>query len=246
MTGRVLIVDDEEAIRYFASYGLTQAGWHVHEVGSGEEALAWLEYNSCDVILLDLHMAGIDGLEVLRHVKENSPEVMVVIMTAYATIESAIEAVRQGAFDYLQKPCMLNDIIACTSRAMAEKAKRDQQRKLAQQVATNQPTNISSSPHIIKSGALVIKLGSHTVLLEGKQVSLTPTEYGLLKILSQTLGQSVSIEDLIEQGLGYRSGDPQSLETLRVHISRLRRKLGSGYVVTVRGGGYTLANIPPV
>ncbi len=107
MAGRILIVDDEEAVRFFAADGLAQAGWEVDEAGSGEAALALLENISCDVILLDLRMAGMDGLTVMRQVKEHWPETMIIIMTAYASIDSAIEAVRQGAFDYLQKPCRL-------------------------------------------------------------------------------------------------------------------------------------------
>ncbi len=247
MIGKVLVVDDEVGIRFFTSYGLTQAGWQVHEVESGEAALAWLENNTCDVILLDLNMPGIDGHEVMATVKQSNPEIIIIIMTAYATVNSAIDAVRQGAFDYLQKPCNLEDITACTSKAMAEKAKQDQQRQLVQQAAATKTSGVQATlPPPIKSGSLIIDLGSHTVSLKGKQLSLTPTEFSLLKILSGSVGQPVSIDNLIKEGLGYQTSDPQAQETLRVHISRLRRKLGRNYIVTIRGGGYTLANIPSV
>ncbi len=247
MTGKVLIVDDEEAIRFFASYGLTEAGWEVYEVNSGEAALVWLKDKTCDVMLLDLHMAGIGGLEVMRRVKDRWPDIMIIIMTAYATVDSAIEAVRQGAFDYLKKPCVLDDIIACAGRAIAQKAKLDQQRRLARQAAIALPAKTEAAsipPETIKTGELIIELGSHTVLLAGQRVSLTPTEFGLLKILVGSLGQPVPIGQLLTDGLGYESGDAQAQETLRVHISRLRRKLGSDYIRTIRGGGYILANIP--
>ncbi len=248
MIGKVLVVDDEEAIRFFTSYGLTKADWQVYEVDSGEAALTWLEANTCDVILLDLQMAGIDGLSVMRQVKNKSPEIMIIIMTAFASIDSAIEAVRQGAFDYLQKPCVLDDIIDCANRAIAEKAKLDQQRELVRQAETlssDDPRVISSAPLIIKTGSLVIELGSHAVSLMDQTLSLTPTEYELLELLAKTPGQPIPIEQLVIEGLGYQSGDPQAQETLRVHISRLRRKLGSGYILTIRGGGYALADIPP-
>jgi DNA-binding response OmpR family regulator len=87
-------------------------------------------------------------------------------------------------------------------------------------------------------------MGSHSVSLNGQRLSLTPTEYELLELLAKTPGQAVAIEQLIKEGLGYQSGDPQAQETLRVHISRLRRKLGSDYILTIRGGGYALADIP--
>ena len=246
MSGTVLVVDDEEAIRFFASYGLTKAGWKVHEVASGEAAINWLQNNTCDVILLDLHMAGLSGLSVMRQVKQTWPEIMIIIMTAFATIDSAIEAVRQGAFDYLQKPCVLDDIIDCAKRAVAEKAKLDEQRNLvAKAVAISPSLGASGGPLSVKTGALAIELGSHSVSLNGRRLSLTPTEYELLEILARLPGQAVSIEQLIKEGLGYKSGDPQAQETLRVHISRLRRKLGSDYILTIRGGGYALADIPP-
>jgi DNA-binding response OmpR family regulator len=247
MAGKILIVDDEDAIRFFAGYGLGRAGWQVYEVNTGEAALAWLEYNSCDVILLDLHMPGVDGLAVLRETRKRWPETMIVIMTAYASLDSAIEAVRQGAFDYLQKPCQIDDIVACINRAMAEKTKRDAQSQLALQAKNTPPPNNNHDPGstpVIKSGGLAIELGSHAVFLKGKRLPLTPTEYGLLEILARSLGQPISISQLIQEGLGYNPGDAQARETLRVHISRLRHKLGDEYILTVRGGSYVLADIP--
>jgi DNA-binding response OmpR family regulator len=245
MKGKILIVDDEDAIRFFAGYGLSRAGWQVQEANTGQAALDWLENNSCDVILLDLHMPGVDGLTVMREARKHWPDVMVIIMTAYASLDSAIEAVRQGAFDYLQKPCQIDDIVACTNRAMAEKSKRDRQSQLVLQAISATGNNHGSvSAPVVKSGTLAIELGSHAVFLGGERLSLTPTEYGLLEILARSVGEPISINRLIQEGLGYDSGDAQAQETLRVHISRLRRKLGNKYILTVRGGGYVLADIP--
>ncbi len=247
MTGKILIVDDEDAIRFFAGYGLGRAGWQVHEASTGEAALAWLEHNPCDVILLDLHMPGVDGLAVMREARKRWPNLMVIIMTAYASLDSAIEAVRQGAFDYLQKPCQIDDIVACTNRAMAEKARREAQGQLAFQAQKVSPpgnNHDSALTSVVKSGALTIEFGSHAVFLKGKRLSLTPTEYGLLEILARAIGQPISISRLIQEGLGYNPGDAQARETLRVHISRLRHKVGDEYILTVRGGSYLLADIP--
>ncbi|MBN1995633.1 MAG: response regulator transcription factor [Anaerolineae bacterium] len=248
MTGKILIVDDEEAVRFFTADGLSRAGWVAYEAASGETALAIMEKTPCDVMLLDLRMAGMDGLTVMRQTKERWPETMIIIMTAYASIDSAIEAVRQGAFDYLRKPCSVDDIISCVNRAMARKKTSNRQRILSETNAKAATTTEAgwSPANIIRSGDLELNLGSHTVLLAGRPVSLTPTEYELLEILAQAPGQPVSLKQLIEDGLGYDPNDPQAQETLRVHISRLRRKLEAKYIVTVRGGGYALANIPPI
>jgi DNA-binding response OmpR family regulator len=247
MSSKILIVDDEEAVRFFTADGLSRAGWQVYEADSGETALSIMEEAPCDVMLLDLRMTGMDGLAVMRQTKERWPETMIIIMTAYASIDSAIEAVRQGAFDYLRKPCSVDDIITCASQALAEKEKFDRQRWLAHQTSAKPATAVESVPgNRIRSGALEIDLGSHTVSLAGQPISLTPTEYGLLEILAQAPGQSTSLKQLIEDGLGYDPNDPQAQETLRVHISRLRRKLDARYIMTVRGGGYALANIPSI
>jgi DNA-binding response OmpR family regulator len=191
-------------------------------------------------------MPGVDGLAVLRETRKRWPETMIVIMTAYASLDSAIEAVRQGAFDYLQKPCQIEDIVACTNRAMAEKTKRDTQSQLALQAKNIPPpaNNHDQGTTVVKSGALAVELGSHAVFLKGKRLSLTPTEYGLLEILARAIGQPISISRLIQEGLGYNPGDAQARETLRVHISRLRHKVGDEYILTVRGGSYLLADIP--
>ncbi len=243
MSSKILIVDDEEAVRFFIADALSRAGWKVHEADSGEAALAALSEQSFDVMLLDLRMPGMGGLTVMRQVKERWPEVTIIIMTAYASLDSAIEAVRQGAFDYLRKPCSVDDIMGCVNRAMAKKEAQTRQIQTNTDITPPAPAAIGTFIH---SGTLKIDLGSHAVLLSDKQIPLTPTEYGLLEILAEEVGQPISLQRLIEDGLGYDSTDPQAQETLRVHISRLRRKLEPKYILTVRGGGYALANIPPL
>ncbi|MBN1221286.1 MAG: response regulator transcription factor [Anaerolineae bacterium] len=249
MSGKILIVDDEEAVRFFTADALRRAGWQTYEADSGEAALSMLEKTPLDVMLLDLRMPDVDGLAVMRQSTKRWPEVMIIIMTAYASIDSAIEAVRQGAFDYLQKPCSTEDIVACANRALTRKEANERHRKLAGQ--SGQPDLAIAdagvdSANKIRSGELEIDFGSHAVFLAGQPISLTPTEYGLLEILAEVPGQSISLKQLIEDGLGYDAHDPQAQETLRVHISRLRRKLAARYIVTVRGGGYALAKIPPL
>jgi len=248
MAGKILIVDDEEGVRFFAAEGLAYVGWQVYEADSGKAALAILQNTPCDVLLLDLRMAGMDGLSVLRQVKERWPDTTVIIMTGYASVDSAIEAVHYGVFDYLRKPYSINDIIASASRALVKKEALDQQRQLVQQVEEKSlpaVTSEATSPPIIHSGKLVIHLGAHIVALAGQPISLTPTEYKLLELLARSPGQMILLGNLIQEILDYDPHDFQAQETLRVHISRLRRKLGSGYILTTRGG-YALANLPSI
>jgi DNA-binding response OmpR family regulator len=249
MNGKILIVDDEEAVRFFTADGLARAGWQTREADSGEAAIAAMENSPSDVLLLDLRMAGMDGLTVMRQTKERWPDTMIIIMTAYASLDSAIEAVRQGAFDYLRKPCSVDNILACANRALAQKQARHRQLEAANQAGVNPtaaPGAVSPAANHVRSGALDIDLGAREILLTGQVVLLTPTEYGLLIILAEAPGQPVTMNRLITEGLGYDPTDPQAQETLRVHISRLRRKLDPKYILTMRGGGYALAKIPPL
>lgn len=246
MKPRILIVDDEEAIRFFAMESLAAAGWDVCEADSGEMALQVLAKIPCGIVFLDLRMEGMDGLETMRQIKHRWPDTSIIVMTAYATLDSAIEAVRQGAFDYLRKPCSSRDILACANRVLAQL-----DRKLAIDYAAEVETASEAdqkrrSLRPIFTGQLVIDLAGRRVLLTGDPVSLTPTEYELLHILARTPGRPVSLEKLVVEGLNYSATDNQARETLRVHISRLRQKVGPGYILTVRGGGYALAHLPPV
>lgn len=247
MSDKILIVDDEKAVRFFVAAGLTRAGWQVDQADSGEAALALLKITSYDVILLDLRMVGIDGVTVMRQAKEYWPETMVIILTAYATVDSAIEAVRQGAYDYLRKPCDVSEIVACANRALLEKKDRVRQGQMLDQPETI--SGVEAKPQLnptpgVQTGTLFIDFTAHTALLAGQFIFLTPTEFKLLEILAKALGQPVSLDRLVQEGLGYDSHDPQLYETVRVHISNLRSKLGGDYIRTLRGSGYILIHLP--
>ena len=243
-TGRILIVDDEMALRFFIADMLVQANWTVHEADSGEAALVFLDQQAVDIVLLDLRMAGIDGVSVLREIKNLWPETLVIIMTAYATLESAIESVRHSAFDYLQKPCGSEKILEVLNRALATKRERERAVSAQPPEPLTVTTPTPAPERVITSGNLQVNLASRQVSKDGQIIQLTPTEYELLVVLMQSLGEPVSLEMLIEAGLGHLAEDRQLYESLRVHISRLRQKVGNGYIHTVRGGGYVLVDLP--
>ncbi len=119
--GRVLVVDDEESMREFLSVILRKEGHEVETAAGGEEALERERNASFDVVLEDLKMPGMDGIELLQALKERDPELLVIIMTAYSTWNSAVEAMRLGAYDYVRKPFDNNDIKATVARAVSLK-----------------------------------------------------------------------------------------------------------------------------
>ena len=114
--GRILLADDEGSIRESLAEVLRQEGYQVDTAADGTEALAAIDKGDYGVIVTDLRMPGADGLAVLRHVREVAPQTLVLLVTAYASIETAVEALRQGAHDYILKPLIIEDVLAKVSR----------------------------------------------------------------------------------------------------------------------------------
>ncbi len=126
--GRILIADDEEGLRWVLEKGLRQAGYRVTAVKDGESALREVQAEPFDLIFLDVKMPGMDGLSLLGQIRGLSPEAQVVIMTAHGTMETAIQAMQRGAYDYLAKPFDLDEVLLLAERALAAK-------RLTQEVA---------------------------------------------------------------------------------------------------------------
>jgi len=124
--GRVLIVDDEEIVRVSCRRILVPEGYEVKSAGSAAEGLAILSDGPIDVVLTDLKMPDIDGIEVLRRVKEEWPDTEVVMITGYQTINTALQAIKLGAFDYIEKPFIPNDIVEAIEKAIAHRREKRQ------------------------------------------------------------------------------------------------------------------------
>jgi DNA-binding NtrC family response regulator len=120
--GRILVVDDEPSMRTTLSILLKREGYHVSLAGSGAEALPMLAPGEYDMILTDLKMEGMDGIELLRHIKAVDPQAEVLIFTAYGTIASAVEAMKLGAYDYIGKPFDGEELLLKVARALERKA----------------------------------------------------------------------------------------------------------------------------
>ncbi|RJP17307.1 MAG: sigma-54-dependent Fis family transcriptional regulator [Deltaproteobacteria bacterium] len=116
MKARILVVDDERAIRDLLTEALRDAGYEVLSAGGGEEATAILREENIQIAVCDIRMPGMDGLELLRYIRDVSPETVVILITAYASVETAVNALRDGAFDYFLKPLIFEEIIAKISR----------------------------------------------------------------------------------------------------------------------------------
>lgn len=137
-TSSVLVVDDETAIRYSVSKTLQKVGYHVREAASGEEALDLLRGDPYDVVLTDIRMPpGVDGVELVRRIKEQKPDTIVILMTAYPTLTTAVEALRLGAHDYLIKPSTSQDIRNSVAKGIERARNLKRRRALLDAIRSN-------------------------------------------------------------------------------------------------------------
>ncbi|NLF00189.1 MAG: response regulator [Anaerolineales bacterium] len=220
---RVLVVDDERAIRRFLQTALTAHGYDVVEAATGEEALTATVAQRPDLIILDLGLPGIGGVEVARRLREwtNLP---ILVLSVCDQEESKIEALDAGADDYLTKPFGIGELLARI------------------RVAVRRASQPQGGP-LFETGDLVVDLARRLVLRAGEQIALTPTEYDLLRVLVSNSGRVMTHSQLLNRvwGPGYQG----ELHLLRVNVSNLRRKIEPvpsrpSIIVTEPGVGYRM------
>ncbi|MGB3094158.1 MAG: response regulator [Candidatus Zixiibacteriota bacterium] len=135
MSERILVVDDELFVRELLLEFLSSEGYEVSLADSGEKAVKLMQSEPADVVLVDLKMPGIDGIETLRQIKKTAPNTLSIVMTGYPTIDSSIEALRCGAYDYVVKPFKLNDLKSSIEKALEEHKLKDQTTRLKERIA---------------------------------------------------------------------------------------------------------------
>jgi DNA-binding response OmpR family regulator len=223
MSEKILVVEDEPDILDLVSYNLKQAGFDVVPVETGEEALNVAARETLALVVLDLMLPGIDGLEVCRLLKQRaeSKDIPVLMLTARTEEVDRIVGLELGADDYLVKPFSPRELVlrirAILRRAHSGEIEEDE---------------------LIQAGLLLIDPIGHTVQVAGEHVELTATEFRLLLTLAQRRGRVQSREELLNVVWGYEhSGYRRTVDT---HVRRLREKIGEAaeMVETVRGVGY--------
>lgn len=120
---KILVIDDEAIVRVSCERVLKPAGYEVVMTPKGSEALALLKQDKYDLVLTDLKMPDMDGLDVLKNIKSSWPDMIVIIITGYGTISTAVQAIKLGAFEYIEKPFTPEDILNAVTRALKEKTK---------------------------------------------------------------------------------------------------------------------------
>ena len=221
--GKILVVDDDPQIRRVMRMRLTGLGYEITEARSGEQALETFREFLPDLVLLDLNMPGMGGLEACRQIREGS-EVPVIILTVRNTEDEKVEALDAGADDYVTKPFGMKELLA-RIRATMRRA----------------PTGPSAGPKTLKAGDLEIDFETRRVKARGQQVRLTPKEFELLRYMVSQRGKPVPHRELLQAVWGPDYGD--ETEYLRVFITHLRRKLEPNpskprYILTEPWVGY--------
>jgi DNA-binding response OmpR family regulator len=234
----LLVVDDEPVERQTLTDILRLEGHHVAAVANGEAAVDYVRLNPIDLIVLDLRMPGMNGLEVIKVVRRIDADIEIILLTAHGSMESAIEALRSQIHDYLLKPASPSQVIESVSRGLARRATKLDERE-------RQQTDVSSDENaIIALGdGTVVDFGRRLIRSGTQTVFLTPAEGRLLRIFVENVGKVFSHRELVLLVQGYSTTQQEAPEILRPLVSRLRQKLAEvptlmQRVISVRGTGY--------
>ncbi len=224
MNGTVLVVDDEKPLRDFVRRNLEARGYKVLSAANGLEALAIFKNEQVDLVILDIMMPHLDGLETTRRIREAS-HVPIILLTAMGEEADKVRAFNLGADDYLTKPFGVGELLGRVKAVLRR----------------SHWTEPSASDERMARGEVVVDLPRHEVVVDGRSVDLTPIEFNLLVYLMRHAGKVLSHHDILQNVWGHEYGD--EVEYLRVYMGHLRQKMETDplkpkYILTERGIGY--------
>ena len=226
MGAKILVIDDEPEIRRLLKVGLAAYGYDFAEAATGQDGLYQAVIIRPDIVILDMGLPDMEGLEVVRQIREWS-QIPIIMLSVRGQDQDKVEALDLGADDYLTKPFSVSELMARIRVALRHQA------------------DLKDEP-IINLGDLYIDLARRMVKVAGIEVHLTPTEYDLLKILVAHVGKVVTHRQLITRIWG--AYDQDHSQYLRIYISQLRKKVEKDptqpkYILTEPGIGYRLTAI---
>lgn len=225
---KILVVDDEENIVELVKFNLEKEGYQVFVTYNGQAALDKLQAEEIDLLILDLMLPELDGLDVCRQIRNDDSlsDLPIIMLTAKEEEVDRVLGLELGADDYVTKPFSPRELVARVKAILRRTGSSSQE----------------INEHQIELGNLIIDLNKHEVLLDGKQVNFTPKEFELLRLLAGNVGKVLTRDSLLKEIWGYDYNG--STRTVDVHIRRTRQKLNDNlsadveYIETVRGVGY--------
>lgn len=217
----VLVVDDDQDLAEMLGIVLNGAGIEVDLVSRGDEAVEVFRNSQPDLVLLDIMLPGIDGIEVCREIRRQSTRVPIVMLTAKGDTHDVVKGLEAGADDYMVKPFKPSELLA--------------------RIRTRLRRSISESNSLVTIGDLSIDVVEHTVMRNSREIPLTRLEFDLLVALAKEPGRVFTREALLAEVWGYRHSTDTRL--VNVHVQRLRSKIehdaeNPTIILTVRGIGY--------
>jgi two-component system KDP operon response regulator KdpE len=220
---RILVIDDEPAIRRFLRTSLTAQGYIVLEAEDGETGLAVAQRNAIDVVVLDLGLPGIDGIEVLRRLRERAALVPVIVLSSRGDETGKVTALDIGADDYVTKPFGMDELLARIRAAVRHRLQQEGEKPL------------------FRSGDLSIDVVRRIVSVRDREVKLTPREYDLLRLLATHAGKVLTHKFILREVWGTET----DVQYLRIYIRALRQKIEANpeqpsLIQTEQGVGYRL------
>jgi DNA-binding response OmpR family regulator len=232
----ILVVDPDEAALALLGQSLRRSGYACHLVSTFAQAYDYLAHNDVDLVIVDMHLPARSGLELLRWVRGRSAACEVILLTIQPSVETAIEALRHGAADYLAKPLSG----AVLSEALLRVQTRLERQRPALAANAEGP---HSGPY--RAGLVVLHPEKFVIEVAGQPIDATPSEFEILLYLFRHAGRVVTAQEMVQSIRGYRVDAREAPEIIRPHISNLRRKLSAALaeadvVQTVRGVGYIL------
>jgi DNA-binding response OmpR family regulator len=259
----ILIVDDENHLRLSLSFVLQKENYHVATAANAQDALEQLRLNEYDLMFLDLNLPGMNGIDLLVEVHRQFPRMPVLILTAHAALESAIQAVRLGARDYLIKPAEPVLILTRIAEILAESEQPARKKEIVGQIQDllselqkmegegTTPTSAlatlppSDSTRFLKKGDFDLDLHARHAALNGKYIPVTGAYFDYLSTLLRYAPLAVAYKILVKESQGYEVAVAEARDLARWRIHELRKMIEVDpqqprYILTVRGTGYRL------
>jgi DNA-binding response OmpR family regulator len=258
-SAHIMVIDDEPAARLSLAELLSLEGYEVSAAASGEEAVELLAEGGFDLAIVDLKMPGMDGLELVDTLQKQSPDTVIIMLTAHGTLETAVQAMRQGAHDYLLKPANVNEIMGSVKAGLDKRRRELRRRELLSlmqhtlaAITEDSVMTLAEPPMVsdrfLQVREVLVDQQKHLATLRGEALDLTPTEFKLLVYLLSNPDRVLSPQELVREVQGYEADHWEARSIIRVHVRRLRQKLepepgNPTYVVTVRGAGYMFPSV---
>lgn len=261
-TGNLLIIDDEPGLRSTLSRILQTAGCRATGASGGLEALRLISTDLYDLVILDLHLPDMDGIKVLQEIRKIQPRIPVILLTAYGTLDSAVQAVHLGAVDYLLKPIKPDEFLDRVRKILrdqqVEKRRKEIQAEISslqyqlslldkQTISNAEPAWEPEKPEkrYIHRGLLSLDLEARKASFGDTILNLPPTTFDYLIVLARHSPEVVTYQTLVNESQGYTSSIIEARELSKWHVHKIRQELehdpaNPRCLLNIRGKGYRL------